>query len=254
MATTKRVNADFLNLRNAPKTGAVISELPRATPVTVTGPSPVVGWVAVKVGTGASTESGFVSEKLLRDPVSDTKEELMLVASTEWMRFDKGTGQEHQSPYFKFVGEMWGALGLDLDGKDRDMPWSAAYISWCVRNAGGYTGFKFSASHSKYIVDGISKKLSGTAAPFGGFEIGDKKPELGDMVCQWRVNKMTYDNAVAAGSFKSHCDIVMEVGDGFVRALGGNNNQTVGYKKYNLTSGGFLTDEKNVFAILKNQK
>src|SRR4029077_20034920 len=101
-----------------------------------------------------------------------------------------------------------------------DVPWSAAFISFCVRNA-GIIGFMFAAAHARYIHDSIVKKNAGTAAPFWGFRITEQKPSLGDIIAQWRVSKTTYDDAAVRDGFFSHCDIVVEVGPDFVRTLGG---------------------------------
>jgi hypothetical protein len=159
---------------------------------------------------------------------------------------------ENEDPFFLFIGEMWQALGADFDGKDRDVPWSAAFISFVVRNA-GYQGFRFAAAHSRYIHDAIVKRRQGVAeAPFWGFRLSEHRPELGDLVCQWRIVSQTFDGAAIEESFKSHCDVVVELKDTFVRAIGGNVKESVFMKTYSLDSDGFLKNSKNVFAILRN--
>ncbi|PSJ58409.1 DUF2272 domain-containing protein [Mesorhizobium ephedrae] len=247
-----RVNLDMLNLRAAPVNGTILAALPRGHAVTTAGPSGTDGWVKVGTKVNGHEVEGVVAERRLRALVSAAKESLMSAAVAEWLQFDRGSGKENEEPYFRFVGKMWDAIGLNLDGRDRDQPWSAAFISWCVRTA-GYNGFKFAAAHARYIHDSIKKKLAGEESPFWGWRIGEQKAELGDMVCQWRNTPRTYDQAAAADGFFSHCDIIVEVGDGFVRALGGNNSDTVNYKRYNLTAAGNLLSERKVFAILKNR-
>ena len=198
--TIKRVNSDALNLREEPKVsnGNILAVLPKAHPVTVLAPAGTNGWVQVETQIDSGRIEGFVSERLLRDPVSDAKEELMGAAIAEWLRFDRGAGQEHHTPYFRFVGEMWRAINLNLDGKHRDQPWSAAFISWVVRKAGAaYNGFKFSPAHSKYIHDAIRKRLDNAPAPFWGFRLNEHKVGLGDLVCQWRLSQRTFDDAAA---------------------------------------------------------
>jgi hypothetical protein len=249
--TVQCVNLDLLNLRSSPTNGAILAELARGHEVDVTGSSGTPGWVNVKTTLGGNQLSGVVAARRLRNPVSDPKEKLMSAAVAEWLRFDNGTGRENDAPFFRHIGEMWNAISLNLDGRDRDQPWSAAFISFCVRKA-GYAGFKFAAAHARYIHDSIVKKLAGTASPFWGWRITEQKPELGDMICQWRTQRRTYDDAAAQDGFFSHCDIVVDVEGDHVRALGGNNSDTVGYKKYSLDSSGFLKPERNVFAILKN--
>jgi hypothetical protein len=252
---TKHVHSDALNLRREPqvKDGNIIAELVKGQALSVLGPADTPGWLNVEATIGGTRRQGFVSERLLRDPVSDAKERLISAAVAEWVRFDKGTGQEHLAPYHTFVGAMWNAIGQTLDGRDRDQPWSAAFISWIVRQAGPeYAGFRFAAAHSRYIHDSIRKRDTGSSSPFWGFRLKEHKVGLGDLVCQWRNSPRTYDDARTSEAFFSHCDVVVEVAPGSVRALGGNNGHTVGFKTYAVNPDGFLKAENKVFAVLRN--
>jgi hypothetical protein len=216
------------------------------------------GWV--RIGTtvdGAPTE-GFVKAEFLRQPVPDPREALIEQAVKEWLRFEKGLGKEDVDPFYRYVGEMWQAIGLDLDGKDRDVPWSAAAISFMVRHAGKkaklYKKFRFAPAHARYIHDSIKKRLDGdTATPFWGFRLHENRPQLGDLVCRWRETPRTFDDAVTQDSFKSHCDIIVRITANDVLAIGGNVNQSVSITTYKLTESGFLADRDEVFAHLVNR-
>jgi len=252
---TKHVHTDALNLRREPQVqdGNIIAVLVKGQPVTTLAPVDAAGWVNVEASVDGAPRRGFVSARLLRDPVSDAKERLISAAVAEWVRFDKGAGLEHHAPFHTFVGEMWNAIGENLDGRDRDQPWSGAFISWIVRRAGpAYTGFRFASAHSRYIHDSITKREAGSSSPFWGFRLNEHKVGLGDLVCQWRMSRRTYDDAMSSDSFFSHCDVVAEVAPGSVRALGGNNTHTVGFKTYAVNPAGFLKGENRVFAVLRN--
>jgi hypothetical protein len=252
---TKHVQSDELNLRREPQVSAgnIIAVLSKGQRVTTLAPVNPDGWFRVSVDRGGTPAEGFVSGRLLRDPVSDAKERLLANGVAEWLRFDRGRGQEHVAPFHRFVGEMWAAIGLDLDGRDRDQPWSAAFISWIVRRAGDeYGRFRFAAAHSRYIHDSITKREAGLASPFWGFRLNEHKVGLGDLVCQWREDRRTFDDARTEDAFFSHCDVVVEVAGGSVRALGGNNSHSVGFKTYGTNADGFLRSENNVFAVLRN--
>jgi hypothetical protein len=251
---TKHVQSDALNLRSEPEVADnIVAILAKGQAVNTVAPVNTAGWINIDVGMNGSARSGFVKANLLRDPVSAAKERLIAAAVAEWIRFDRGAGQEHVAPFFRFVGEMWRGIGIDLDGRDRDQPWSAAFISWIVRGAApGYGGFRFAAAHSRYIHDAITKRESNSAAPFWGFRLHEHKVGLGDLVCQWRIDPQTYDGAKESDSFFSHCDVVVEVASGSVRALGGNNSHSVGFKTYAVNTNGFLKAENNVFAVLRN--
>jgi hypothetical protein len=251
----KHVQSDALNLRSEPqiRDDNIIAVLMKGQSVDTLGAADTPGWLKVEASVNGGRRGGFVSARLLRDPASAAKERLISAAVTEWVRFDRGTGQEHLAPFHAFVGEMWRAIGQDLDGRDRDQPWSAAFISFIVRKAGPeYSDFRFAAAHSRYIHDSITKRDAGTVAPFWGFRLNEHKVGLGDLVCQWRTSKRTFDDAGSSDAFFSHCDVVVEVAPGSVRALGGNNGHTVGFKTYATNADGFLKAENKVFAVLRN--
>lgn len=252
----KHVKSDTLNLRSAPivADGNIIGELLKGQRVDTLAPVDANGWVSAQATVNGVLRQGFVKERLLRDPASDAKESLITAAVAEWVRFERGTGREDLPPFFTFVGEMWKQVGEpNLDGRNRDQPWSAAFISFIVRKAGAaYAGFKFHEAHARYIHDSIVKREAGTPAPFWGFRLNEHKVGLGDLVCQWRVSKVTFDDARRTNEFTSHCDVVVEVGPGFVRTLGGNVGHTVGFKTYDVDGNGFLEAENNLFAVMRN--
>ena len=118
---------------------------------------------------------------------------------------------------------MSGRCGTQLAGppqtaRDRDAPWSAAAISFMVRKAAlsepRYSQFRFAAAHSQYIHDAIQRReAENTGAPFWGFRLHERKPQLGDIVCRQRITNVNYDFARTRDSFKSHCDIIVQIRD-----------------------------------------
>ena len=253
MAVDSRVYG--ANVRSEPKFGSnVVGFLNQCDPVEVVGDKQGDRWLPCKVAT--FDDPVFVSENVLRTQVSEAKESLVRECVLQWLRFDKEQGKEHVNPYHKYVGEYWASINLDhLDGTDRDTPWSAAFISFCVKTAGGYDGFKFAAAHSKYVHQAIRKKLDGQDGPFWGFKLADHKPEIGDMVCRLRTSAgITYDFAADNDAFASHCDIVISVRDDHVSTIGGNVSHTVSRVSYPIDSNGFLTGDSRVYAVLKNMR
>src|SRR5262245_2446227 len=270
---TKYVDVEALNFRSDPVVSPEtrIGLLHLGQRVEELGPANAPGWVrlraeidghqregVIKAEIGAEPSTGFVPKLSLRDPVSDAREALVAEAVKEWLRFHQGQGQEHHDPFFKFVHEMWQAIGIDLDGKDRDIPWSAAAISFMVRNAGKsfakYKKFKFASAHSRYMHDSIVKRRAQNSdAPFWGFQLGERRPQIGDLVGRWRETPRDFDDAEHSDSFKSHCDIIVSIGVNFVLAIGGNVSQSVSITRYEKTEAGFLAATNQVFLLLANQ-
>jgi hypothetical protein len=138
-----------------------------------------------------------------------------------------------------------------------DTPWSAAFISYVIRQAGvGVTAFKFSNAHRAYIYDAFAATV---AEPTN--EAGDRlyracpltatKPRPGDLVCQQRepsladaseeavrerIRSELAGSAAARTVRRTHCDVVASV-DAKARkvyVIGGNVVQSVTAKKLNL--------------------
>lgn len=73
------------------------------------------------------------------------------------------------------------------------------------------------------------------------------------MVCKWRLKKRTFDDLPVEG-FTSHCDVIVEINDQTVKTLGGNVKHSVSMNSLSLNNSGFLKEENNLFAIMKNNK
>lgn len=263
---THFVNVESLNFRNAPRVADETLSGPifLGHAVTPTGAIDANGFVPADTEFEDATRSGFVSAKHLRKAVSVERETLIASAVEQWLRFDRGQGLEHVSPYFRMVGEMWQAINVDLDGRDRGVPWSAAAISFVVRKAAAshalYRKFKFSDGHARYIHDSIAKREAGDEdTPFWGFRITERKPQLGDLICKNRGDGITYDIAKRTDQFRSHCDIVVAIDspNNKLLALGGNVSQSFHTTEYKLAAGDFLAaltpSGATVFALLANR-
>jgi hypothetical protein len=253
--TTQHTTTDKVNFRKTPKFGANrIASLDLAQAVDVTGRQQGDRWMPATATIAGAAVSGFVSKNVLRDPLSDPREALVGECVTQWLRFDRGKRKEFEDDFVAVVGEYWQSINMDLDGLDREYPWSAAFISYAVRKAGGHDGFVYAAAHARYCHAAIRAKLDGAAHPFWGYKIGDHKPQLGDMVCRWRSSRIDYRYASKKRNFKSHCDIVVAIAKDHVLTIGGNVQQSVRHTRYPISARGFLKNEKNVYAVLRNNR
>ncbi len=265
--TAKFVDLEALNFRSSPNSSSLanrIGVLHLGQPVDEIGPAASApDWLEIQAEINSVKTKGVVKAEInglqsLRDPVSDPREALVAEAIKEWLRFEKGQGLEYVDPYYKFVGDMWEAIGQDLDGRDRGIPWSAAAISFMVRHAGvkfaKYKNFKFAAAHAHYMHDSIvQREANESGAPFWGFRLYEIKPEIGDIVCKWRGTERDYDDAKHSANFKSHSDIIVSVQPDYVLAIGGNVADSVNITQYEKTGTGFLAAKGNVFMIMGNK-
>lgn len=259
------LSTDGVNFRKTVD-GVIIRELNLGDEVNVLGSAADLKWRRVKIG----ATTGFVAGRYLRAPRNDRIEALLLAVRAEWLRFAKGAASEKHDPYCQYVGQMWKAIGLNFDGRSKyasgkDVPWSAAFISWVVRQAGaGYGAFKFADAHSRFVHDAIQARLLGRDdRPFWGYRINQQKPAVGDIVARNRGgNAFSYDFAERNSGYESHSDVVVEARPGMIRVIGGNVGNTVSLstfsggdnlQEYDLDADGFILPGQKVIALLKNR-
>lgn len=268
------VSTEGLRFRQEPN-GTEIRELTIGEPVIDIGSAGQGGWRSVVIG----RENGVVFGKYLRQPAADSVERLLRTTLNEWIRFKKGKADEKIDPYCGYVGEMWKSINKKftydgrsfyLDKKGRktknEVPWSAAFITYVVVEAGdAYAHFKRAASHSDFVNDAIGARVRGQAEkPFWGYRTSEVRPEVGDIIQRNRGKfssgkrrNFSFDYAENHSSYPSHSDVVVEVTDTVVRVIGGNVGDTVslsdGIKEYRLSADGYLASGQRIMAVLKNR-
>jgi hypothetical protein len=168
-------------------------------------------------------------------------------------KYIKRGKKEQQNGYYQRIGDYWKSINNpNLDGRDDD-PWSAAFISFIMKNAGMGNKFLYSEAHRDYINKAISSKLTNQAsASFWGYRITEYKPKIGDLVCHTRQDDLDYDSR--PHGYSSHCDIVVAIEDNALMVIGGNVKKSVTKKHLKLNNNGFLIDtQQKWFAILQNR-
>jgi hypothetical protein len=202
--------------------------------------------------------------------------DLVDVAKREWLRWGgpaeliDGTRMgftsahmEEDNPFFTFVGEYWQSIGSDLDGRN-SAAWSAAFISYCFKQAGAEDRFPYHENHSIYV----SKIDSGRFAGLSLEDPEDTPLGVGDLIWASRTGQdcrtppFSFVDAKKelkrirdrrARSFCSHSDIVTATRDGQVDVVGGNVKQAVTRTTYKLDSQGRIRDGRRTFiGVVKN--
>lgn len=113
-------------------------------------------------------------------------------------------------------------------------PWSAAFISWvmCEAGFGDPAVFRRADAHREYIDQSILAREGGGPAAYVAFDIGEAAISPGDMLCF--ANDRTYRfiaerRAQIGTGMASHCDIVVKLDEARERIflIGGNVTQSV---------------------------
>jgi hypothetical protein len=197
-------------------------------------------------------------------------DDLIAVARREWVRWDgptvalngatKGfadTHMEQDAPFWTYVGEYWRSIGSHLDGRDPPA-WSAAFISYCFREAGAGDRFPYDGNHSVYVSKIDAGKFAGLSLQDPGkatVAAGDllwasrsgsecRKPPLSFTEAKKELQKI---RSGKASGFCSHCDIVIAVRSGEADVIGGNVRNAVTRTTYKLDTAGRIRDGRHSF-------
>lgn len=206
-------------------------------------------------------------------------EDVVAIAHHEWEFFGKDEGMStHKSgglpketvgKFAQRVGDYWLSIGSTeynklvkdhakalgkLDGTITKLPWSAAFISYCMQMAGAGSQFPYSAGHATWIIKAIANHTVGNdKAALVGFRINEHPLLPGDLVGAPRGDDagVTYDQAVGKGWFTSHTDLIVAVDKASRQAfaIGGNVGQSVSRTTLKIDSSGRLTDTSRPWIV-----
>lgn len=125
------------------------------------------------------------------------------------------------------------------------VPWSAVFVSWCVKQAGASSSeFKFADAHSIFVKEAIKNAINNSGV-FRGYDIKDYKPKIGDIIQNNRGNnKYDYEFAKNHDDYESHSAIVIEIGQDktgtYALTVGGNEGNSIHQTINLLTVDGFI--------------
>ena len=176
---------------------------------------------------------------------------------------------EQQHDRFHFVNEADPTLCRQIQKWTTDIgftftsctavPWSAVFVSWCVKQAGATKAeFKFAMAHSVFVHQAIKNAVNGQGV-FQGFDITAQGPEVGDIIQNNRGgNRFNFAFARTHANYMSHSAIVIEVGQDtqgrFAFCVGGNEQDSVRRTVVRLDAQGFIRQRPgNAFiSVIKN--
>lgn len=179
--------------------------------------------------------------------ISEFEKVLTATALDQRERF---LGRDENDPLLaKQIKLYWTAVGSSFPGVST--PWSAVFVSWCIKTAGATKNeFLFAAAHAKFVHFAIRNAETGTGL-FRGFPIEECAPTVGDLIQNNRSgNKFSFGFAAAHDSYESHSAIVVSLGEDasgrFAITIGGNEGSpgSVGRKRVELNEDGHIVQRK----------
>jgi hypothetical protein len=166
------------------------------------------------------------------------------LAETALGQYDAYRFQSESDPGLaKQIERYWRDLGLGFPGVKE--PWSAVFVSWCVKTAGATKKeFRFSARHAEFVHWAIGNAEANTGL-FRAHPIESCAPATGDIIQNNRDgNSFDYAHAAEHDDYASHSAIVVETGTDasgrFAVTIGGNESDSVRRKRVALDQRGYI--------------
>lgn len=199
-------------------------------------------------------------------PPDTIRASILRLAEQEWHAFNGQTirynaiGREIIDPVGAWedekhgnalVSKYWQAVGTNWTGYDQEKPWSAAFISWIMAEAGvSAQEMPPSATHAGYLRAAIAADGRNWLA----HPPAEYAPRPGDLICATRAGQKIsrYDDIPEGATL--HCDIVMMTSVGRLWSIGGNVRNSVTRTERAIDDKGMLTPESGRpwFLVLEN--
>ena len=248
-----RIHSDEANLRPTPSTSlAPLARLP-AGHLVVALDEPQGNWRRCRTTIDGHVLDGFISVSLLRAEINPMVDRLIEVVGEEFKSFQFGDRHETHPRSKERIRAFW--LSFQDTAEPVSVAWSAAFVSFCMKNANLDLSFKFAGRHTTYLSDSKAAKLASDASrAYWAVRLSERKIKVGDLVAASRTGMgcgtavRTYDDL--PGDFCSHCDVVVAVRDGKSLAIGGNVGNTVKSKTIPLTAAGRVETGARRFAVM----
>lgn len=184
----------------------------------------------------------------------DFKKNLVNIAKAELKRWQSYTELSQEVGqtlinYWKVVGMNFTIAQMQNPAVQNNYAWSSAFISFVFYKAGAKEQFPYSSSHAGYF-QVAKRNRDNKNAPLRGFRITEYAPKVGDIVVNTRQSGAGYDTN---GFFPSHGEIVVEVGKGYIKTIGGNVANSVKQQTLKTNAKGYLEGNRvSFFMVIQN--
>ncbi len=207
-------------------------------------------------------------------PVDSWRYKIVEAAKEEWIYFGQqkvvidgdeesiphvGIWEDDDYPHSDRINQYWRAVGMGgLSGKDCKEPWSAAFISWLMQEAGvSKTLFPPATAHHVYLSHFLAKAQNPDAV-FLPHTIQEYKPKPGDLICAKRGRGFfgeIVEELPDRLNAPLHCDIVVQTDGRTLQAIGGNVRNSVSKTILTLNQEGYLqlSSHRPWFLVIENR-
>lgn len=192
-------------------------------------------------------------------PASPFAIKLATVATKEFDDFHEFN--ENSQPLRSRIDVYCSAAGVPRPQEISEFPWSAVFISWCVKTAGATAEeFEFSETNAVFVKAAIAN-ADANVGVFRARSISSYRPKIGDLIHRNRAGgKISYAQARSRSDYPSHSAIVVDLitnaSGKFAVTIGGNESNSIRRQRVRLTPSGFVLQTKTdpYICVIENQK
>lgn len=181
------------------------------------------------------------SETTSRAADTTFRRRVVEIAMTEWKRWGlqalhRNGPKQHHTGYGAWVAHYW-KVGT---GHESRAAWSGAFVSYVMKQAGAGASWPGTGSHAHYIRVATQNRAN-RSGHFWARRLGEYAPRPGDLVCNSLESGIDYDRQPDR-NYAAHCDIVVDVRDGWIAVVGGNLSNSVAKRPLMTDGGGRLVN------------
>lgn len=183
--------------------------------------------------------------------LNSVKNKLINIAIQEKDLWRNGAIKENDPAMLSKLRSYWGSVGQGNKASSAIVgdAWSAAFISWVMREAG--IDWQPSARHSSYF-QWAKKNRQNNTGTWKAYRITEAEIMPGDLVGYRRQSGVDYDTP---GDYAAHSDIVVSVTPTSADTIGGNISDSVKITRVPLINGkiNIVRASNPYFIVLKYQ-
>jgi hypothetical protein len=181
------------------------------------------------------------SETTSRAADTSYRRKVVEIAMSEWKRWGaqathRNGPKQNDTGYGALVAHYWKVA----TGNESRAAWSGAFVSYVMREAGAGASWPGSGSHAHYIRVATQNRAR-RVGHFWARPLSEYAPRPGDLVCNSLESGIDYDRQPDR-NYASHCDIVVDVRDGWIAVVGGNLSNSVAKRALMTDSSGRLVN------------
>lgn len=185
--------------------------------------------------------------------MTEFKKSLVKACQDELSLFGNGRVRETDPEASGRIGEYWQAVGVSgRNGMDTNYPWSAAFVSYCIQQAGAEDAFKYHPAHCYYVNASMNASdRNDRSHGYIAHTTQSYRPEIGDIIVGGRGCAAYFDYSTAQAYFSankfyaSHGDIIIDVKDRHIVVVGGNLSQSVTAREIQLDDDGLIAPRQS---------